>query len=80
MSSREPSVIEISKPSSVEPNIADAVLSIEARAEPCSVQAPAVSHVPSVVEQICSDISRGNFAGAQKRIEENKKSATPAVK
>ena len=80
MSSREPSVIEISSPSSIEPNIADAVLSIEARAEPCSVQAPAVSHVPSVVEQICSDISRGNFAGAQKRIEENKKSATPAVK
>jgi carboxyl-terminal processing protease len=80
MSSRESSVIKISSPSSIEPNIADAVLSIEARAEPCSVQAPAVSHVPSVVEQICSDISRGNFAGAQNRIEENKKSATPAVK
>jgi len=80
MSSREPSVIEISSPSSVEPNIADAVLSIEARVEPCSVQAPAVSRMPSVVEQICSDISRDDFAGAQKRIEENKKSATPAVK
>ncbi len=69
-----------SRPSSSEPNIISVTESVKTIAEPCSVQQAAEAKAPSIVEQICSDIYRGDFAGAQKLIDSNKKSPLPAIK